>query len=297
MKITFLYNPTAGEKELQVDTLVKGLHARGAEVIIQSTKDDDYEKVLDLSPDFVIIAGGDGTVEKLTKKLVDKNIPIAILPAGSANNIANSLNVEATLDGIINSWHSKNFCKFSMGMVVVEQNKDYFLESVGWGLFSEVLSKTKTEKKNQKKNSSSSQKDKVESGLDKLSQSLEDLQASYIDIFLDGKDYSGDYLWVEIMNTQSMGPQLKLAPEAKAGDDFLDVVLVKEDEREILKEFIDNQSEEGPNPYFKTIKSKQIKVKTSETFHIDDEIHKGVKEDKRWAKISLFYRYFWVINA
>lgn len=295
MKITLMYNPKAGGENLNVDKLVKGLSSRGAEVRFQNTKEDNYELALEEKADFILIAGGDGTVEKLARKLVYKNIPIAILPVGSANNIASSLDVEATLDGIFESWHSKDFQKFSVGMVEVEQSKSYFFESVGWGLFSEVLHKSKNEKKNQ--DSSSQHKGKVESGLGQLSQCLEDLQASYYEIFIDGKDYSDDYLWVEIMNTQSMGPQLQLAPEAKHDDDFLDVVLVKKGDLDILKKFIEVGNHRKEPNFFNTVKSRHIKVKTSVKPHFDDEIPEKKFWLGKWIDIRLFSRFFWVINA
>jgi diacylglycerol kinase family enzyme len=297
MNITLMYNPNAGEKDLNLDKLVKGLSSRGAEVRLQSTKEDNYELALEEKADFILIAGGDGTVEKLAKKLVFKNIPIAILPVGSANNIASSLDVEATLDGIFGSWHSKDFRKFSVGMVEVEQNKSYFFESVGWGLFSEALLKSQTEKKNPMKYISSRQKDKVESGLDKLSQCLDDLQASYYEIFLDGEDHSGHYLWVEIMNTQSMGPRLQLAPEARHDDEFLDVVMVKKGDLDLLKKFIELDSHKGAHNFFKSQKSKHVKVKTHVKPHIDDEIPKEKYWCEKWIEIGLFSRFFWVINA
>jgi diacylglycerol kinase (ATP) len=41
----------------------------------------------------VVIAGGEGTVVKAISHLYERNMPIAILPLGSANNIAGSLGI------------------------------------------------------------------------------------------------------------------------------------------------------------------------------------------------------------
>lgn len=297
MKITLMYNPKAGNKGLAVEELVEGLTKRGAEVKTQDTKKDDYEETLEEKSDFIIIAGGDGTVEKLAKLMIHKKTPIAILPFGSANNIANSLDVEKTFDSIIKSWENKDFSKFSVGSIILNQKNKYFLESVGWGLFAEVLSKIKSKKKKRKKTPSSTKQSKVELGLNKLSEAVKDLQPSYYEILLDGEDRSGYYLWVEIMNTQSMGPQLQMAPDAKHGDDFLDVVLVKEEELENLKLFLNIHGQSGKNHDFKTLKAKNIRVKTLEPLHIDDEIFESKNPDKDWLEISLFSQFFWVINA
>jgi len=296
MKITFLYNPQAGGSDLPVEDLVNGLKKRGAKVFTQCTKEDDYMEALEKTCDFMLIAGGDGTIKQIAKKIVYKNFPIAILPFGNANNIAYSLDVDTALDAIVNSWLAKDFRKFSVGAIHIDKESRYFLESVGWGLFAEVLNKIKSKKKKKKKKDPVDKKDKVQFGLSRLSKRLKELKPSFYTIYLDGVDYSGYYLWVEIMNTQSMGPQLELAPEASHGDEFLDVVMVTEDERESLEWFLNSQNG-GKNPHqFSTIKAKTIKVKSLEPIHIDDEIHEPTPE-KDWLEISLVSQYFWVING
>jgi len=295
MKITFMYNPQAGGSDLPVEELVNGLKRRGAKVFTQCTKEDDYTEALEKSCDFMLIAGGDGTIEKIAKKLVHKKIPIAILPFGNANNIAQSLDVDTALDVIVSSWLAKDFRKFSVGAILIDNESRYFLESAGWGLFAEMLNRIKSEKKKKKKDPID-KKGKVESGLTRLSEGVETLKHSFYHLFLDGVDYSGYYLWLEIMNTQSMGPRLQLAPEASHGDEFLDVVMVTEEEKESLYGFLNSQNE-GENPHhFSTIKAKTIKVKSLEPIHIDDEIHQPTPEQD-WLEISLVSQYFWVINA
>src|SRR5690606_5533893 len=214
---------------------------------------------------------------------------------GNANNIAQSLDVDTALDAIVSSWLAKDFRKLSVGSILIDRQNNFFLESVGWGLFAEVLHAIKLEKKIKKKVAIDN-KDKVKSGLSRLSKGLEALEPSFYDLHLDGVDYSGYYLWVEIMNTQSMGPRLQLAPEASLGDEFLDVVMVAEDEKETLNGFLNSQNG-GENPQrLPTIKAKTIKVKSLEPIHIDDEIHQPAS-DKDWLEISLVSQYFWVING
>src|SRR5690606_8768603 len=235
MKITLAYNPAAGTTSFPLEGLIKGLEKKGAEVLVQDTKEDDYEQALTHPCDFMIIAGGDGTIEKLAEKVMDldKDIPFAILPCGNANNIAGSLDVDTAIESIIDSWQQQTCRKFTVGSIRIGDGQKKFFESVGWGLFAEVLQEVKAEKKAGTQPHVAGQ-DKVKYGLEKLSQMVQELQPSFYQVLLDGKDYSGYYLWVEVMNTQSMGPQLQLAPGASHGDKYLDVVLIKEDERNYL---------------------------------------------------------------
>src|SRR5690606_19692374 len=168
--------------------------------------------------------------------------------------IANSLEVDTALDAITLSWQRKNFKQFSIGTLATDLKKEYFMESEGWGLFADVLSKIKSKKKDTNKT-----KRKVEEGLNNLSKDISEIQESYYQIILDGNNHSRNYLWVEVMNTRSMGPKLLMAPEALHEDEFLDVVLVREGEEENLKAFIHRQNnEEENNHFFQTIKARQI---------------------------------------
>ncbi len=296
MKITFMYNPQAGVNDVPVESILNGLIQRGGEVIAQGTKEEDYQEALHRDSDFILIAGGDGTIEKIARKIVHKRVPIAILPFGNANNIALSLDVDTTLDAIVEGWKKKNFRKFSVGSVDFDQKSEHFFEALGWGLFAEVLYKIRKQKKSKTKKSKD-QKNKVASGLDRLNRTLKDLEPSYYELIVDGVDHSGHYLWVEIMNTQSMGPRLRLAPEAAHSDEFLDLVLVKEDDKETVKAFLENQDKEGNGHDFTTIKAKNIKVKSAEPVHIDDEIYKAGDLTEGWLEVRLLPQWLWVINA
>lgn len=293
-----MYNPEAGGSALPKEDLVRGLEQRGATVLAQDTKEEGYEKSLEHPCDFILIAGGDGTIEKVAKKIItiDKGVPLALLPFGNANNIAGSLKVDTTLDGIVAGWINKDFRRFSVGSINIAGSNKKFFESVGWGLFAEVLKGVKEEKKRNRAPQVTG-KDKVESGLKRLTQAVQDLQPSFYQVFLDQVDYSGYYLWVEVMNTQSMGPQLQLAPEASHGDDFLDVVLIKEDERSKLEFFFNVQQGQNERDKFNSIKAKNIKIQSDQPIHIDDEIIQADGSAARWSEINLIPQFFLVLNA
>lgn len=296
MKITLMYNPQAGGSDLPVESLKSGLIRRGGDVFTQGTKEEDYQEALKRECDFILIAGGDGTIEKIARKIVHKQVPIAILPFGNANNIALSLDVDTRLDAIVSGWKNKNFSRLSVGSIRFEQKSMYFFEAVGCGLFAEVLHEIRQQKKAGEKKSRN-EKNKVESGLSRLRQAIKVLQPTYYRLVADGIDYSGHYLWVEIMNTQSMGPRLQMAPGATHGDQFLDLVLVGEDDKEAAERFLKNQNKEGNGHDFKTIKARNLRFKSQEPIHVDDEILLGTEVPGEWLEVSLLPQFLRVINA
>ncbi|MBW4463157.1 MAG: hypothetical protein KME47_23390 [Nodosilinea sp. WJT8-NPBG4] len=55
---------------------------------------------------------------------------------------------------------------------------------------------------------------------------------------LDGKDISGEYVLLEVMNIQYVGPNLHLAPNTSLNDGLLTVVLVHEGEQDKITNYL-----------------------------------------------------------
>jgi diacylglycerol kinase family enzyme len=58
-----------------------------------SKHDDSYKAAFDETWDLVAVAGGDGTVAKAARHMPNRNVPFALLPTGTANNVAHSLDL------------------------------------------------------------------------------------------------------------------------------------------------------------------------------------------------------------
>lgn len=81
--------------------------------------------------DFVVVAGGDGTVRQITKELLDRKVldktyPVALLPLGTANNISKTLEIAAETEEIIQSWHSENVKKYDVGKISNVDDASFF---------------------------------------------------------------------------------------------------------------------------------------------------------------------------
>src|SRR5256885_7051126 len=94
MRITLMHNPKAGRGKLVKRDLMAALARAGHLAIYQSTKKSDYKEALREPADLVLAAGGDGTVGKVGRELIDTGIPLSVLPLGTANNLARSLRSE-----------------------------------------------------------------------------------------------------------------------------------------------------------------------------------------------------------
>ncbi|MFV8782394.1 lipid kinase [Microbulbifer sp. SA54] len=86
--------------------------------------------------DLVIVAGGDGTVSSCAPALLERGLPFAILPLGTANDLARSLGITdldqafaaiqagftAAIDiGVVNGHHFFNVANLGLGVKVTEE--------------------------------------------------------------------------------------------------------------------------------------------------------------------------------
>ena len=141
--VKLLHNPNAGDEEHEKEELIAQIHHGGFNCEYASVKQWSWNNLKD-NIDFIVIAGGDGTVRKVIKKLLnrkvlDKTFPIALLPMGTANNISKTLGIEGDTKEIIQSWNKGIQKKYDVGKVSNVKKASFFLESFGYGLLPSLM--------------------------------------------------------------------------------------------------------------------------------------------------------------
>lgn len=278
MRITLIHNPGAGRTDHRgKDELVALLEDAGHAVRYQSSKDDDWDEALDAPADLVVAAGGDGTVGRVARRMAGRNVPVAALPAGTANNIARTLGlVDGTPEELVRGWEGARRVRLDIGLAAGPWGKRSFVEGVGVGLFAALLARsdeTPPGKKPKKAKGAHAGK-AVDGALRRLSECAEDCEALEVAARLDGKDISGRYLLLEAVNLRYVGPSLFLAPDAEPGDGLLDVVLVGEAERPRLIHYLDSwQDNRERLAVLPTLRGRKLELEwTGVPLHIDDKL-------------------------
>ncbi|MFN6945693.1 MAG: diacylglycerol/lipid kinase family protein [Cytophagaceae bacterium] len=271
MRVVLLHNPKAGEKEYSKKELINKFTSLGADVVYQSTKEKDYEKALDPEYDLVVIIGGDGTINKIARKLINNNTPIGIIPAGTANNIAKSLNIEGNPEEIIALYKNDKIQWFDVGLVQSSFGKLYFLESFGFGLFAHLMFIVSNLEKRLMPEFENTE-EQLKFFIELMKRLLKTYDAPYYQITADGTDLSGHYLLVEVLNLPSIGPNLIMSPSADPEDGYLDLVLIKEEDRHNFMTFLDHCLTHSCLDFLPVKKVKQVKVTCNQCeFHNDDQ--------------------------
>src|SRR5262245_14355407 len=139
MRITVIHNPTAGDEAISERKLLSLLRDAEFEPTYYSKK-DEWKSFVEDPREMVVIAGGDGTIRSVARRLIGKDVPIAVIPLGTANNIAASLGVEGSPEEIIAQWPRAKARSFDVGIVEEPSDKTWFLEGAGVGLFADTMS-------------------------------------------------------------------------------------------------------------------------------------------------------------
>ena len=274
MRVTLIHNPGAGKQgKDNGDKLVALLEDGGHEVRYQSSKDDGWVKALEEPAELVAVAGGDGTVSRVAKRMSGRGVPLAALPSGTANNISRSLGlVQRPFEELVRAWPEARRVRLDVGVAEGPWGMHYFVEGLGVGLFAGLLASGSGEKVKQSK--AKHPDAKVDDALERLKKAAEKAKPVALKAALDGMDISGRYLLLEAMSIPYIGASLFLAPESKPGDGQLDVVLVGEAERDRLIQYLAMWQENRERlAVLPTHQGKRLTMEwTGFEVHIDDEL-------------------------
>ena len=239
IKITLIHNPESGKgKGPSRQKLVKLIRAAGHKVDYQSSKEKKWHRVLKNPGDIIAVAGGDGTVGKVARRVIDGPTPVAILPLGTANNIATSLGMsDLPLKDLITGWTRGRCVHFDAAVAKGPWGSKDFIEGFGLGLFAETM--YRIDNSNGKElGPVEDPEDEIDSVLKTLAGQVPKFRPHQLTVRLDGENLSGSYVLFEALNIGFVGPNLNLAPEADTKDGLLDIVTVPSSQRAKLRKYL-----------------------------------------------------------
>lgn len=269
-KVKFIYNPFSGERAIlkYLDYIINAYQKQGYIIVpfrISFNADlEDAFSDIDDSYDHILISGGDGTVNQIVNIIKQRNLdlPIAILPTGTANDFANVIgmprNLRQCIDLILNSSPKE----IDLG----KANDRYFINIFSCGLFTDVSQKTPTARKNI---------------FGKLAyyftgiRELPNFKKLHLSIKSDGRDYDGSAILLFIFNGRTAGG-FEIAHDSLIDDGVLDIIVVNGEnifeKLTFLSQFIINKNVSYPKGiiHFKASKL-ELEIANNFTTDIDGE--------------------------
>lgn len=256
MRVALLHNSSAGEED-HTDAELTGLIERaGFELVHVVSRVADLTAALhERTCDLVVVAGGDGTVGKTACQLSGWQLPIAILPLGTANNTARSLGLPKRAKKAVATWKQAERVPFDLGLLDDGAERVRFAECVGWGVFARTIAEAR------RRDSDGSVKQTLKRDRRLFRSLLASAEPRAYRVEIDGKDCSGRYVLVEVVNISLLGPQLPLSPGSDPSDGQLEVVLVGDDQRAAL----DRVAKTGePDGGYRTERGRRIRIEAED---------------------------------
>ncbi len=239
MRALLLHNPTSGDGSPPADRLIAALAHSGIAASYRSKEDDTYVAALAEPWDLIVVAGGDGTVGKLVRQLSDRSTPIAILPTGTANNVARSLGLAGNPEAIAARLRGASLRELDIGLAKGPWGERNFIKAVGVGAVAEAIVR---------EGQKPPLPDRIREGREALCDKIRAAKPRHHVLTVDGVKIEGEFLFVEVLNLRFSGARLPIAFSAEAGDRLLDIVLLSEDQRERMLAWIANDPEQVPPP-------------------------------------------------
>jgi YegS/Rv2252/BmrU family lipid kinase len=222
-RVLLIYNPNAGAGivTMHLDKVIGGFAERGILVVpFRLGGSVDLNTALTELPireyTKILIAGGDGTINLVVNAIVkhDIHLPIAILPAGTANDLASFLRIPNTIDGMIETALGSHYTKLDVGTAGAR----CFVNVLAIGMLVDISQKTDPAIKNTLGLGAYYLRALTEVPFARATQ----LRIRSAEMDIDTKVSA-----VIVMNGRSAGGFKNVAPLSEASDGMLDVIVFK----------------------------------------------------------------------
>ena len=220
MRLTILHNPAAGRRKgaRKFTQAIELLRRAGVEPRIHESQSPEHlvdlaRKAVEDRPDAVVSAGGDGTHHYVINGLVGSDVPLGILSLGSGNDFARGLGIpveaDAAADVLLHGLPR------SIDLARIGSTVYGGIAGVG---FDSVVTRFANERVRWVRGSPAYAW--------AILRCLKFYRPYQLEIRSNGREYSGEVIFVTIGNSISYGGGVKMAPRARLDDGMLDVCIV-----------------------------------------------------------------------
>lgn len=230
-----IFNPRSGQDnitETQVEKSVEQIAERHKTYILNEELDlkDTIEKESHNGVDIIIGCGGDGTILSIAEALYKIEIPLVVLPFGTANVFAAELGITANSLNILDLIQNDGFKRRKVDMGLVGDRMFLLRLGIGW----EAVMTNETPEILKKNIGRVSY---LATALNKRN----DLKRSTYVLKTDNHNKNVSGISCMVCNSANLGlPQLKLLPNIHIDDGKLNVVVIKKSNTKSILQLLGN---------------------------------------------------------
>lgn len=218
--IHFIVNPISGKGSnvLEIDYIKSFFPDDNFRIEVYHTKHKGHAIELGraaviLNADIVVACGGDGTINEVASALVGTGKKLGIVPLGSGNGLASNLGLPLCIDDALEIIRGGASTLMDVGKV----NGNYFFSNMGTGIDAAII------RHYQKRGKRTL-----------LAYIISSIAASFsykatpVLVTLESQTITAKPFMLFISNSNQMGYNMSLTPNAKLNDGRLDIVLIPE---------------------------------------------------------------------
>lgn len=241
MRLLLVHNPKSGYEQADGPELMKLIADAGHEAVYQSTEVDDFAAHFDEAWDAIVIAGGDGTVTRVMKLCAERPVPVAVLPLGTANNIATAIGHSGAIEDLVRAWDVHSLRPVDLGIAIGDWGRSRFAESFGVGLLAEMIAMADKGDEEKARAKYKTVAERLGAGMKALRKRLKDLKSAKVTLRTPAAVHEGRFLWAEVSTVGLVGPRLPILENDDPGDGLLAYALLPVDERATLDEYLEHR--------------------------------------------------------
>lgn len=269
MRVTLIHNPVAGDEKHSAHQLIASVENAGHEVLYRSSK-EEFEDALQQPADLAVVAGGDGTIAKVARRLLGSPLPMTIFPLGTANNIASCLGIVGEPAELLTRWDAARTIRYRPGWFTSGGKRRPFFEGLGAGLLVEAIHTARQSMPVLNEGGD----EELQRHRQQLAEIARTCAAEEWTIAADGEELRDKYLFIAIMRIAAIGPRVPFAPAATADSERLALVTIGEHDRDLLVDFLTaHKAGSDRLPALPVRESREITLHHSGgQFHADDKV-------------------------
>lgn len=264
-KVQIIINPASIKEEPILFYLNQTFENTGIEwkVTVLNKGHDIIKKVKKLmdKADLFVVYGGDGTVSSVAQALIGSNIPMAIIPAGTANIIAKELNIpldtQAAIQLLMGAYEIKKIDTGTMNGIP-------FVIRVNFGIMAKMVTEANRELKNNL--------GQLAYGLTAF-QTINSVLPEHFKLTIDGEKMETNGVALTVTNLGNVGAEgFSFLPDIWNDDGLLDVLFLEQASTLNMMKYVGTTLFQTDSNVLKRWKCKEIKIELNreEAFICDD---------------------------
>lgn len=219
MKLLFIINPGSGSHDINLkETISEHFAEKENEIVLfelpkSCSTDKIKAKIDEEKADRVIAVGGDGTLKLVAACLLNTDIPIGIIPAGSANGMAKELGIPTDIQPALDLIETGKPTKIH----AVKLNDEICIHLSDLGFNAYLVKKFDT------------LPERGMWGYAKATwHALWNHKRMQVELNINGKTTKSAAAMVAIANATMYGSGLKINPDGKLDDELFEIIVVKD---------------------------------------------------------------------